>query len=143
MGPCFADLPTLLEALIQELPSDGRVRLRVGMTNPPFILEHLSAIARCLRHPYVFSYLHIPVQAGSDSVLEGMNREYTSAGELLFTLMSTSSICCMRSILGLCRASVSVLNDGCADTPKRNFRRLSSSLRLLLESVHWVQLHCV
>lgn len=72
----------MLEALVEELPNDGRVRLRVGMTNPPFILEHLSAIARCLRHPYVFSYLHIPVQAGSDSVLEGMNREYTSAGML-------------------------------------------------------------
>lgn len=51
------------------------------MTNPPFILEHLPAIACCLRHPYVFSYLHIPVQSGSDSVLEGMNREYTSAGK--------------------------------------------------------------
>lgn len=57
-----ADLPALLRALTAELPADGRVRLRVGMTNPPFILEHLPAIAAALRHPYVFSYLHIPVQ---------------------------------------------------------------------------------
>lgn len=74
-----ADLPTLLDALIAELPTDGRVRLRVGMTNPPFILEHLDAIARALRHPSVFAYLHLPVQSGSDAVLTAMNREYSAA----------------------------------------------------------------
>lgn len=51
-----------------------------GMTNPPFILEHLDAIAECLRHPAVFSYLHVPVQSGSDAVLKSMNRDY-SVGE--------------------------------------------------------------
>lgn len=71
------DLPRLLEDIISELPVDGRTMLRIGMTNPPFILEHLDAIARALRHPSVFSYLHVPVQSGSNSVLERMNREYT------------------------------------------------------------------
>lgn len=59
----------LLDALVAELPAHGHVRLRIGMTNPPFILEHLADVARVLRHPYVFSYLHIPVQCGSDAVL--------------------------------------------------------------------------
>jgi threonylcarbamoyladenosine tRNA methylthiotransferase CDKAL1 len=72
-------LPTLLDALTAELPADGRVRLRIGMTNPPFILEHLDRIAAALRHPYVFAYLHIPVQSGSDAVLAAMHREYTRA----------------------------------------------------------------
>lgn len=27
----------------------------------PFILEHLDDIARCLSHPAVFAYLHVPV----------------------------------------------------------------------------------
>mmetsp|Transcript_9501 Transcript_9501/g.57951 ORF Transcript_9501/g.57951 Transcript_9501/m.57951 type:complete len:587 (+) Transcript_9501:1426-3186(+) len=71
------DLPRLLEDIIAELPIDGRTMLRVGMTNPPFILEHLDAIAKALCHPCVFSYLHVPVQSGSDAVLERMNREYT------------------------------------------------------------------
>ena len=53
--------------------------LRVGMTNPPFILEHLPAIAAILRDPRVFKFLHMPVQSGSDAVLERMKREYTVA----------------------------------------------------------------
>jgi hypothetical protein len=43
--------------------------LRIGMTNPPFILEHLNEIAAVLRHPCVYSFLHVPVQSGSDAVL--------------------------------------------------------------------------
>lgn len=43
--------------------------LRIGMTNPPYILEHLKEIADVLRHPCVYSFLHVPVQSGSDAVL--------------------------------------------------------------------------
>mmetsp|Transcript_15541 Transcript_15541/g.17261 ORF Transcript_15541/g.17261 Transcript_15541/m.17261 type:complete len:562 (+) Transcript_15541:46-1731(+) len=69
------NLPALLRGIIKELPDD--VMLRIGMTNPPFILEHKKAIAEILRHPQVFEFLHIPVQSGNDPVLERMNREYT------------------------------------------------------------------
>mmetsp|Transcript_29859 Transcript_29859/g.42593 ORF Transcript_29859/g.42593 Transcript_29859/m.42593 type:complete len:611 (-) Transcript_29859:68-1900(-) len=72
------DIGKLLRAIIEVLPAEG-VMLRVGMTNPPFILEHLPVISEVLRHPKVFSFLHIPVQAGSDRVLTAMNREYTVA----------------------------------------------------------------
>lgn len=43
--------------------------LRIGMTNPPYILEHLKEIAEILRHPCVYSFLHVPVQSGSDAIL--------------------------------------------------------------------------
>lgn len=46
------------------------------MTNPPYILEHLEAMATILRHPRVYSFLHIPVQAGADEVLADMKRQY-------------------------------------------------------------------
>ncbi|KAL4457896.1 hypothetical protein ABPG75_012761 [Micractinium tetrahymenae] len=72
-------LPQLLRALVGVLPPDGRCMLRVGMTNPPFILEHLGEVAEILRDDRVFSYLHVPVQSGSDSVLGRMNREYSRA----------------------------------------------------------------
>ncbi|CAI5987570.1 unnamed protein product [Closterium sp. NIES-64] len=72
-----SDLPSLLSALVTSLPPDGRCMLRVGMTNPPYILEHLPEIAKILNHACVYKFLHLPVQSGSNSVLEGMKREYT------------------------------------------------------------------
>ncbi|KAI7999128.1 Threonylcarbamoyladenosine tRNA methylthiotransferase [Camellia lanceoleosa] len=59
------NLPILLKAIVAELPSDGSTMLRIGMTNPPYILEHLKDIADVLCHPCVYSFLH------------AMNREYT------------------------------------------------------------------
>ncbi|KAL3685614.1 hypothetical protein R1sor_003636 [Riccia sorocarpa] len=73
------DLPTLLRALAAELPKDRSTMLRIGMTNPPYILQHLDAIAEALRHPCIYSFLHVPVQSGSDAVLGAMKREYTVA----------------------------------------------------------------
>lgn len=70
-------LPELLNLLVEVIP-DG-CRMRVGMTNPPYILEHLDAVAEILKHPKVYSFLHVPVQAGSDSVLGEMKREYCRA----------------------------------------------------------------
>ena len=72
------NLPTLLNAIVSELPPDARTMLRIGMTNPPFILEHLKEIAEVLRHPCVYSFLHVPVQSGSDAVLNvNPNRRLT------------------------------------------------------------------
>ena len=68
-------LAKLLKLLIDALPDT--VMLRIGMTNPPFILNQLDDIAAALNHPRVFSFLHVPVQSGSDHVLTGMNREYS------------------------------------------------------------------
>lgn len=71
------NLPILLNAIVAVLPTDGSTMLRIGMTNPPYILEHLKEIADVLRHPCVYSFLHVPVQSGSDAILSAMNREYT------------------------------------------------------------------
>ena len=73
------DLSALLAQLLPLLPPDGRTMLRLGMTNPPFILHQLDAVAVALNHPCVYSCIHLPVQSGSDAVLERMRREYTVA----------------------------------------------------------------
>ncbi|KRX17091.1 Threonylcarbamoyladenosine tRNA methylthiotransferase [Trichinella nelsoni] len=68
-------LPELLKALTAKLP-DG-VMLRLGMTNPPFHIPiSVQEIGEILNHPCVYSFLHIPVQSGSDAVLRDMRREY-------------------------------------------------------------------
>lgn len=71
------DLPTLLWKLVEVIPEGAMLRL--GMTNPPYILEHLEEMAKILLHPRVYSFLHVPVQTGSDSVLMDMKREYCIA----------------------------------------------------------------
>ena len=67
-------LPELLKKIISAMPPP--TMLRVGMTNPPYILEHLDAMADILNHPRVYQFLHVPVQTGSNNVLDKMNREY-------------------------------------------------------------------
>ncbi|KAK0425009.1 hypothetical protein QR680_008978 [Steinernema hermaphroditum] len=69
-------LPDLLKELVKVIPEGCMMRL--GMTNPPYILDFLQEIADILNHPRVYSFLHIPVQAGSDAVLNDMKREYTN-----------------------------------------------------------------
>ncbi|NXX38170.1 CDKAL methylthiotransferase, partial [Tricholaema leucomelas] len=71
------DLPTLLWKLVEVIPEGAMMRL--GMTNPPYILEHLEEMAKILNHPRVYAFLHIPVQSASDSVLMDMKREYCVA----------------------------------------------------------------
>eukprot|EP00051_Salpingoeca_urceolata_P028469 m.487038 g.487038 ORF g.487038 m.487038 type:complete len:566 (+) comp24759_c0_seq1:252-1949(+) len=72
-----SSLPELLWRIVEVLP-EGTM-LRLGMTNPPYILDHLDEIVKVMAHPRVYSFLHVPVQAGSDEVLAAMKREYTRA----------------------------------------------------------------
>ena len=39
----------------------------------------LQEMAKILNHPQVYSFLHVPVQSGSDSVLMDTKREYCQA----------------------------------------------------------------
>lgn len=70
------DVAALLGRLADTLLPTG-VMLKLGMTNPPYMLAHMEAVAQVLRRPNVFEFIHIPVQSGSDSVLQAMVREYT------------------------------------------------------------------
>ena len=69
------NLPNLLIEILKYIPSD--VMIRIGMANPPYILEHVNSMIKILNHPNVYSFIHIPVQSGSNKVLDKMLREYT------------------------------------------------------------------
>jgi len=81
MGAYGIDLGTniveLLLRLSDQLPEG--VMIRTGMTNPPYILQHIDGIIEALKRPNIFSFMHIPVQSGSDNVLRLMKRDYTVA----------------------------------------------------------------
>jgi threonylcarbamoyladenosine tRNA methylthiotransferase CDKAL1 len=59
-------LPSLLHSITKLLDENAEkhpnVMLRVGMTNPPYILDHLDEISKILMHPRVFAWLHVPVR---------------------------------------------------------------------------------
>ena len=71
-----SSLPELLFEIRKVIPEFG-VMVRVGMTNPPYIKEHLQEISDILNDDRFFAFLHIPVQAGNNRVLDAMKREYT------------------------------------------------------------------
>jgi threonylcarbamoyladenosine tRNA methylthiotransferase CDKAL1 len=51
------NLPELLWAVIDTIPEG--CMLRLGMTNPPYIVEHLPEMAKILSHPRVYRFVHI------------------------------------------------------------------------------------
>ena len=70
------DIVTLLREILQVLDR-SHVMLRIGMSNPPYLLRHIKEFARLLMHPNCFEFVHIPVQSGDNSILDVMKREYT------------------------------------------------------------------
>lgn len=71
-----SSLPKLLKKI---LSLDGDFKVRLGMANPNFIFRYLDEMVELLKHPKMFKFLHIPVQAGSDRVLWMMKRPYNSS----------------------------------------------------------------
>jgi threonylcarbamoyladenosine tRNA methylthiotransferase CDKAL1 len=68
------DLPTLLEKLVQ-IPGDFMIR--VGMGNPDHMPKIDERLIEIYKHPKIFKFLHLPLQAGHDETLKEMKRRYT------------------------------------------------------------------
>jgi len=69
-------LPAFLHA-VDKLP--GHFMIRVGMMNPATVREILDDLVDAFASDHIFKFLHIPVQSGSDRILDRMGREYTIA----------------------------------------------------------------
>jgi MiaB/RimO family radical SAM methylthiotransferase len=50
--------------------------LRVGMINPQFMVEELNQLITIFNYDKVYKLFHMPIQSGSDIVLQNMNRSY-------------------------------------------------------------------
>ena len=69
------DLPSLIRRLLE---FQGDFRIRIGMMNPNHLDRILDDMIDVLKDPRMYRFLHIPVQSGSNSVLDGMKRQYTA-----------------------------------------------------------------
>lgn len=66
-------LPTLLWQLVEVIPEGAMLRL--GMTNPPYILEHLEVRKR---GPFPGRHRHEPIRCGRLSIITGRSCKSTS-----------------------------------------------------------------
>ena len=69
-------LPFLLKR-IDDLP--GEFMIRVGMMNPATMNGILDDLIEAYASDHIFKFVHIPVQSGSDDVLDRMGRGYSVA----------------------------------------------------------------
>lgn len=68
------DLPTLINA-VSEIPEDFMIR--VGMMNPMYMPRIKDELIKSFDSDKVYKFLHIPVQSGSNKVLNDMKRGHT------------------------------------------------------------------
>ena len=61
--------------MVLSIPMDFKVR--VGMMSPGNTLPILDKLIEAYKHPKMFKFLHIPLQAGNNETLKKMNRQYT------------------------------------------------------------------
>ncbi|MDI9620148.1 MAG: tRNA (N(6)-L-threonylcarbamoyladenosine(37)-C(2))-methylthiotransferase [Candidatus Nezhaarchaeota archaeon] len=67
-------LPELLKALIEVR---GEYRIRLGMMEPSTLGAVANEMVKVYSNPTIYKYLHLPLQSGSNRILELMNRRYT------------------------------------------------------------------
>lgn len=70
-----SSLPELVQK-VSEVPGDFMIR--VGMMNPMYMPKIKEELLESFENDKVFKFLHVPVQAGSDSVLNEMKRGHTA-----------------------------------------------------------------
>jgi threonylcarbamoyladenosine tRNA methylthiotransferase CDKAL1 len=78
MGAYGKDIDYNLPKLLKDIISiPGEFRIRVGMANPDFIVDFLDELIWIMKDPKIYSFIHIPVQSGSNDVLKKMARMHS------------------------------------------------------------------
>lgn len=107
------DFAQLLELVAKISPE---LRIRFSTSNPRDMTDDvLHAMAR---HENICKYIHLPVQSGSTSVLERMNRGYSRE-------MYMERIEAIRRILPGCAISTDIISGFCGETEEDHQQTLS------------------
>lgn len=93
----------LNELMVELAKLSGDHRIRIGMLNPALAHERASELAEAWAGERVYKFLHLPVQTGSDRLLETMARDHsleqfwqvveTFRGRYSELMLSTDIIC--------------------------------------------------
>ncbi len=70
------NLVKLLKKIL-EIESEKKFFIRLGMANPNQLKDYLNELIEIYKRPKMFKFLHLPLQSGSDNILQAMNRKYT------------------------------------------------------------------
>ncbi|MEK6886938.1 MAG: tRNA (N(6)-L-threonylcarbamoyladenosine(37)-C(2))-methylthiotransferase [Nanoarchaeota archaeon] len=68
----------LVELLKQILTIKKDFKIRVGMGNPKHMLPYLNDLINVMKNDKILKFIHVPLQAGSDKVLDDMKRGYSA-----------------------------------------------------------------
>ncbi len=72
------DIGSSLPSLLKEVCRlEGDFMVRVGMMEPSTTMKVINELLEAYEDPKVYKFLHLPLQSGSDKVLEAMGRKYT------------------------------------------------------------------
>jgi MiaB-like tRNA modifying enzyme len=77
---CYGfDIGTDLAELVMQIlkKTKGDYRIRMGMGNPRHTLSYAEKFAEIYKDERVFKFLHLPVQSGSDRILQAMKRKHS------------------------------------------------------------------
>lgn len=78
MGAYGKDKDTDFVKLLEKISAiEGDFKVRVGMLNPEHLKDTVDGFANVIKGERFYRFVHIPVEAGSDTVLERMRRSYT------------------------------------------------------------------
>ncbi len=109
-GTGFAELLGMVAGQVPD------VRIRFSTSNPQDISE--KVLTTMASHPNICHHIHLPVQSGSDRILEKMRRRYTREGYL-------SKVRRIREIMPDCAITTDVIAGFCSETEQDHRDTLS------------------
>jgi len=74
----YNDNGVLLPELLDRITAlEGDFKVRVGMTTPNSFSKIMDDMIDSMKSPKLYKFIHIPIQAGNDHILQAMRRRYT------------------------------------------------------------------